>query len=239
MAVAVRRRREEHQPGSEVTPQRGCAKRMLKTLKRRLKIKLKIAFSFYQIATKVGETYMVVYPQSVESTLEVLSVVNSADGLGCRWRRSLGTFRAKRSSHLAPLGVLLHSVGWVRHACCAGSRRRWQRSRSESRLPPLFKHCYNAGVSPSSPSPGLIARLQGLPMRRPRRNDAPGPAVMSADLSALLGRAEVFTTSTRASSSLPGCDRPLPAIPLATPSSSPWFGQGHVALSHLLPDRRL
>ena len=91
----------------------------MKTLKQRLKIKLKIAFSFYQIATKVGETYMVVYPESVEATLEVLSFVNlELDGLGLPLACvSLGSFRAKLSFMMgAPAAVLLLTklVGWVR-----------------------------------------------------------------------------------------------------------------------------
>ena len=93
---------------------------MLLLAKRRLKIKLKIAFSFYQIATKVGETYMVVYPESVGATLDVLSFVNlELDGLGLPLACvNLGTFRSKLLFlMLAPLGVLLLTkvIGWLRH----------------------------------------------------------------------------------------------------------------------------
>ena len=43
---------------------------------RRLKVKLKVFWSFYQIATKVGETYLVTYPRSVQQSLEIFSFVN-------------------------------------------------------------------------------------------------------------------------------------------------------------------
>ena len=43
---------------------------------RRLKIKIKVFWSFYQIATKVGETYLVTYPLSVEQSLEIFSFVS-------------------------------------------------------------------------------------------------------------------------------------------------------------------
>ena len=117
---ARERRTREQQLDSAAAARPGRAKRVLMTLKRRLKIKLKIAFSFYQVATKVGETYMVVYPESVETTLEFLSFVNlELDGLGVPLACvSLGSFRAKLLFlMLAPLGVLLlfKGVGWVRH----------------------------------------------------------------------------------------------------------------------------
>ena len=43
---------------------------------RRLKVKIKVFWSFYQIATKVGETYLVTYPLSVEQSLEIFSFVS-------------------------------------------------------------------------------------------------------------------------------------------------------------------
>ena len=94
-------------------------KRHAKSIKNRLKIKIKILFTFYQVATKVGETYALTFPKSVERSLEVLSFVNlEIDGLGlpvgCM---SLGSFRNKLTfMMLAPVGVLLLTklIGWCR-----------------------------------------------------------------------------------------------------------------------------
>ena len=59
----------------------------------RLVNKIKILISFYQIATKVGETYLVTFPRSVERSLEVLSAVKevalSGDELA-KYRRGPG-----------------------------------------------------------------------------------------------------------------------------------------------------
>ena len=41
------------------------------SVKRRSRTKIKILFTFYQIATRVGETYVVTFPPSVESSLQV------------------------------------------------------------------------------------------------------------------------------------------------------------------------
>ena len=86
---------------------------------RRLKIKVKILFSFYQIATKVGETYIVRYPPSVERSLEVLSFTNlELDGIGLPLAcMQLGGFENKLLfMMLAPLGALALTelVGWCR-----------------------------------------------------------------------------------------------------------------------------
>ena len=50
--------------------------RRARVMARRLKIKLKVFWSFYQIATKVGSTYLVTYPRSVEQSLQIFSFVN-------------------------------------------------------------------------------------------------------------------------------------------------------------------
>ena len=90
-----------------------------KSVKHRLKIKLKILWSCYQILTKVGETYLVTFPRSVEKSLEVLSAVNlELDGLGLPLAcAGLGGFESKLLfMMLAPVGVLLFTklVGWCR-----------------------------------------------------------------------------------------------------------------------------
>ena len=91
--------------------------RHAKSILSRAKIKIKILFTFYQIATKVGETYMVTFPRSVETSLEYLSAVNlELDGLGLPLACvSLGGFKDKLLFMMfAPLGVLLCTkvVGW-------------------------------------------------------------------------------------------------------------------------------
>ena len=90
-----------------------------KSVQRRLKIKFKILWSCYQILTKVGETYLVTFPSSVEKSLEVLSAVNlELDGLGLPLAcAGLGGFERKLLFMvLAPVGVLLLTkvVGWCR-----------------------------------------------------------------------------------------------------------------------------
>ena len=85
-------------------------KKHAKSIKRRLKIKVKLLFSFYQIVTKVPETYLVTYPSSVESTLNTLSFTNlELDGLGLPLACvSLGTFEAKLIFlMIAPFGIVL------------------------------------------------------------------------------------------------------------------------------------
>ena len=57
--------------------------RHAQSMVRRLKIKLKVFWSFYQIATKVGETYLITYPRSVEQSLEIFSFVNLVTSPSC------------------------------------------------------------------------------------------------------------------------------------------------------------
>ena len=85
----------------------------------RLKIKLKIFWSFYQITTQVGETFLVTFPKSVEKALEVLSVVNlKLDGLGLPLAcAGLGGFEEKLLFvMLLPVAALLITkiVSWFR-----------------------------------------------------------------------------------------------------------------------------
>ena len=92
-------------------------KRHAKSILSRGKIKVKVMFTFYQIATKVGETYLVTFPRSVETSLEYLSAVNlELDGLGVPLTCvALGGFEDKLIFMMfAPLAVLLCTkiVGW-------------------------------------------------------------------------------------------------------------------------------
>ena len=101
-------------------------KRHATSVQDRLKIKLKILFSFYQIATGVGTTYVVNYPQSVEHSLNALSFVNlELEGLGLPLAcMGMGGFRQKLLFIIiAPLGILVLTkvVGW------------FQRDRNEER----------------------------------------------------------------------------------------------------------
>ena len=125
-------------------------RRHAKSIKRRLKIKLKVLWSFYQIATKVGETYLVAFPKSVEKSLEVLSFVNlELDGLGLPLACvELSGFRNKLLlMMLAPIGVLLFTklIGWCRRdrsheravieqARALGARSSSRASRASARL---------------------------------------------------------------------------------------------------------
>ena len=102
-----------------ITRERAWWKKHARSIKARLAIKIKILFTFYQVATKVGETYLVTYPESVERSLEFFSFVNlELDGLGLPLACiSLGSFQAKLTMMmLAPVGVLLLAklIGWCR-----------------------------------------------------------------------------------------------------------------------------
>ena len=93
-------------------------KRHAKSIKRRLKIKVKVLFTFYQIATKVPSTYKVIYPPSVETQLAIFSFVNlELDGFGLPLAcAGLGGFESKLLfMMLAPVAVLLVTkcVGFV------------------------------------------------------------------------------------------------------------------------------
>ena len=191
--VVVRRRRarRQEQPGGDVRS--GLAKRMLLRAKRRLWIKLKIAFSFYQISTKVGETYMVVYPPSVETILDFLSFVSlELDGLGLPLACvSLGSFRAKLFFIMgAPVGLLLLAavVGWARHNRVAV--RQALEGRSGSYLMDTLKHSAFKAL-PMMLRVTFLAfpAVSSLAFKAFQCDDldasdgAPGPAVMSADLS--------------------------------------------------------
>ena len=99
----------------------------VKSLQQRLAIKLKILFSFYQIVTKIGETYAVVYPENIERILKFFAFTNlELDGMGLPLACiGLGSFQAKLiGAMVLPFGLVLFfaGVGW--------SRRRLAKSRS-------------------------------------------------------------------------------------------------------------
>ena len=76
-------------------------------------------WSFYQIATKVGATYVVTFPPSVERSLDAFSWVNlELDGLGLPLAcLGLGSFETKLTFLMvSPFGVLLIAkvVSWFR-----------------------------------------------------------------------------------------------------------------------------
>jgi len=107
-----RKRQHQHQQPEEEedAPKKGkWLQKLLKLIQRRLATKIKILFSFYQVLTKVGETYSVIYPPSVERTLEVFAWTNlELDGLGlplvCM---GLGSFASKLLFLMAaPFGVV-------------------------------------------------------------------------------------------------------------------------------------
>ena len=98
--------------------ERWCMKHAT-SIRRRLATKVKILFTFYQNATKVGETYLVSFPPSVEKSLEVFAFTNlELDGLGLPLAcAGLGGFKQRLLfMMLAPVGVLLLTklVGWCR-----------------------------------------------------------------------------------------------------------------------------
>ena len=77
LRLRAAKRAAKHESGAtERSSRRSMWARRIQSIVRRLKIKLKVFWSFYQIATKVGETYMVTYPPSVERSLEIFSFVN-------------------------------------------------------------------------------------------------------------------------------------------------------------------
>ena len=77
LRLRVARRAARHGTGAaQRSSRRSVWARRATSMLRRLKVKLKVFWSFYQIATKVGETYLVTYPRSVEQSLEIFSFVN-------------------------------------------------------------------------------------------------------------------------------------------------------------------
>ena len=99
----------------------------VKSLQQRLAIKLKILFSFYQIVTKIGETYAVVYPEKIERILKFFAFTNlELDGMGLPLACiGLGSFQAKLiGAMVLPFGLVLFFAGVV------WSRRRLAKSRS-------------------------------------------------------------------------------------------------------------
>ena len=94
-------------------------------------------FSFYQIATKVGATYLVTFPSSVEQSLDAFSWINlELDGLGLPLACiGLGSFEAKLTFlMLSPLAVLLITkvISWFRRE--REHERKVMRTEMESRV---------------------------------------------------------------------------------------------------------
>ena len=119
LMVHLVKKRRRRLPGDGAPPAAAWWRRHAKSIQRRFKVKIKILWSFYQIVTKVGETYMVTYPSSVESTLDNFSFTNlELDGLGLPLGCvSLSGFRNKLLfMMLAPVVVLFCTkvVGWFR-----------------------------------------------------------------------------------------------------------------------------
>ena len=166
-------------------------------------MKIKILWSFYQIATKVGETCMVTYPSSVESTLDNFSFTNlELDGLGLPLGCvSLSGFRNKLLfMMLAPVFVLFCTkvVGWFRRDRSherehqqrireAGAEGNIKRRRSSKLVSPFTSRAtsfcqWRCSRFPRlSHCPSLAFRL---PLRRSRCQRRWGQdGVMSADFS--------------------------------------------------------
>ena len=112
-------------------------RRLVRSIQHRLATKLKILFSFYQIVTKVGETYSVAYPASVASSLEIFALTNlELDGLGLPLACvSLASFETNLIFlMLLPFGLVLL------FGCVLGCRRciarhrvaAWQRRSAQS-----------------------------------------------------------------------------------------------------------
>ena len=139
-------------------------KRLAKSIMTRGVVKLKIFWSFYQIATNVGETYLIVYPDSVQRSLDIFSFVSlELDTIGLPLACvNLGGFEKTLAFIMIfPVGVLLLAgfVGWCR-------RDRKTRERTAK----LAVQDAADGTARCLPriSRRLVARLQGLPLRRPR-----------------------------------------------------------------------
>ena len=110
LCLGKRRAKRRQREGESPPRARSWWKRHANSIKNRLKIKIKILFTFYQIATKVGETYLMTFPPTVERTLEVFSFTNlELDGLGLPLAcMGLSGFKNKLLFMiLAPVGVLL------------------------------------------------------------------------------------------------------------------------------------
>ena len=124
-----------------------------KMLLRRLRVKVKIFCTFYQVATKVGETYFITYPSSVESTLKIFTVVNlELTGWGLPLACvELGGFKQRLLfMMLAPLIILVATkvIGWV------------LRDREKERAL-LQSRAVSARHTPSSSSSGGAAAAPG------------------------------------------------------------------------------
>ena len=88
-------------------------------IKSRVKNKAKILLAFYQVVTQVGDTYLVTFPRSVETSLQFLSAVNfRLSGLGLPLAcYGLGSFKAQLVFMMsAPVVCMLVAkmISWTR-----------------------------------------------------------------------------------------------------------------------------
>ena len=169
--------------------------RCARAVVRRLKNKLKIMYSFYQITTKVGETYVVVFPKAVERSLEALSFVNlELDGLGLPLAcLGLGGFERKLLfMMLAPVAVLLCTkvIGICLRDRSQERALRATRTSRQKQLQAAWKHSiYKALPMALRVTYLAFPAVCSLAFTAFRCDDLdandelPGPAVMSADLS--------------------------------------------------------
>ena len=173
-----------------------------RSIKRRLTIKIKILWTFYQIATRVGETYLITFPRRVEQSLDTLSFVNlELDGLGLPLACvELGGFESKLLFMMvAPITVLLLTklIGWCRRdrsherAIDRGSSRPRKGLRPSERLSVAFRQStYKALPMALRVSFLAFPAVSSLAFKAfptgcddlDATDDAPGPAVLAADV---------------------------------------------------------
>ena len=119
VAAWLRRRAPSSGVGQLMVKEEKWWKVHAKSVKRRVAVKLKVIFSFYQIVTRVQETYRMAYPPSVERSLEAFAWVGlDIDGFGLPLACvGLGTYHQKLIfMMLLPLALVAVAklVGFVR-----------------------------------------------------------------------------------------------------------------------------
>ena len=188
----------------------GQIKLVLKSIQQRLTTKIKTLFSFYQIVTKIGETYMVAYPQSVEKTLEFFAFTNlELDGLGLPLA-CIGLSSVKTRllfSMLLPYGLLLFfaAIVWLRRRRASSRSAEEERRRRRARESGVLDADFVFAVIPDLEllQVAFGTSLQSIALRisffafpivsslafkalrcddLDLNDELPGPAVMSADL---------------------------------------------------------
>ena len=115
----AKRNREPSRVSRMVRKEHFWWKKHAKSIKDRAKTKVKILWTFYQIATRVADTYVVTFPRSVERSINTFSFVSlELEGLGLPLAcMSLGSFYNRLLFMMvAPivLVVCVNLVGWVR-----------------------------------------------------------------------------------------------------------------------------